>query len=1159
MYNFFTAFTCRIPCIESKFLLKMKLTFMICMMALIQVSASIRAQNISLDSKNAPIEKVLDELTKQSGYHFFYDSQLIRKAKPVTLVINNLPLAEALPKYFSNQPFTYTITGKDVIIKAKLNDNEPSLIQITGKITDEKGEVLPGVSIRVKSTKIAVISGTNGIYSISVPDEFAVLVYSFVGYTTQEVPVAKGQVINIVLKEQSTKLNDIVVIGYGQVRKRDLTGAVGSVNVQDMQKAPVASFDQALAGRVAGVQVSATDGQPGDGSLNIVIRGNNSLTGSNTPLYVIDGFPIESPDNNAINPAEIESIDILKDASATAIYGARGANGVIIITTKRGKAGLPAITYNGYYGFSEATKKVDLLSPYEFVRLQNEGFPNVARLNFLADGRTLDSYKDVQPIDWQSQLLKRAPFQNHYMALTGGTDKTRYTVSGSYFDQDGIIISSGFKRMQGRVTLDQQVNDKLKVGINVNYDDAKRTGTKPREQTSKGTSAANSQQFNLMYNIWSYSPVAGGTATEESLLGGLIDPTINAGDYRVNPIISARNEYNTGFSNNLTLNGYLEYALFKDLKLRITGGANLYKNRNEVFNNTQTRSGSPLTVQGQLNGVNGSIQYNQVNDFVNENSLTYTKKFNENNLLTATGVFSTQSNNTRAYGYNSGRLPNENLGISGIDQGVVISSTSILSKFTLASYTGRVNYNLFKKYLFTATIRADGSSKFAKGNKWGYFPSGAFAWRLLDEDFMKNIPILSNAKLRASYGVTGNNRVADFAYLSQISTNSNAYYTFGNGLSQAFFVANLGDDVLQWESTGQFDAGIELGFLKDRINVEVDYYKKRTYDLLLNANIAPSTGFNSSTINIGKTQNQGLEVTLNTTNISTPKFTWTTNFNISFNQNRLISLASGEDSRLSSPGGFSADWMGPSYITRIGKPIAQFYGYVYDGVYQYSDFDVLPNNTYVLKSNLPTTAGLLGTSARQPGDARYKDLNGDGVVNDADQTAIGNPYPVHLGGLSNSFTYKGFDLNVLLQWSYGNDVLNANKIYMEGAGLAGLWNLNQFASFADRWTPTNQSNAIPRLFAQGNIGVWSSRYIEDASFLRLKTVSLGYNFPAKYLKRVNIKSARFYCSAQNLYTLTKYSGPDPEVSVKGFGLTPNFDFSAYPMSRALVFGAEISF
>jgi TonB-linked SusC/RagA family outer membrane protein len=1148
----------------------MKLTTLFLLVACLQVSAEGSAQTVTLSFKNSPLEKVLNAIKQQTGMSFLWDQQSMKMTIPVTVKVNNVSLEDALHFCFKDNPFTYSIVGKIIVIKLKVEEEKkadplppppPPTVDVTVVVQNTDGSPLEGASIRVKGTQRGITTDANGRAVLKAIAPNTTLVISFTGYGDKEVAIGNSKIINVRLAVLSKNLDEVVIIGYGQVNRKDLTGSVAQVKMKDFQKAPVTSFDQALAGRIAGVQVSATDGQPGDGSLNIVIRGNNSLTGSNTPLYVIDGFPIENPDNNSINPAEIESIDVLKDASATAIYGARGANGVIIITTKRGKAGDPVITYNGYVGLSEATKHVALLSAYDFVKLQNEGFPSVASLDFFTNGKTLDSYKNIKAIDWQSQLLRRALFQNHTIGLTGGNDKTRYTVSGSYLDQDGIIIASGFKRMQGRVTLDQQVNSKLKVGININYDDSKRTGTRPREQTSKGnpSTAPSSQQFNLMYNVWSYSPVAGGTATDSSLLANLLDPTLNAGDYRVNPIYSAQNEYNMGFTNNLSLNGYLEYALSKELKLRITGGANLYKNRNEVFNNSQTRGGSSLTVQGQLNGINGSINYNQVNDFVNENSLTYTKNFNRNNQLTATGVFSTQSNNSRAYGFNSGLLPNEGLGISGLDQGTVISTTSSVSNFTLASYTGRVNYNLYKKYLFTATFRADGSSKFADGNKWGYFPSGAFAWRLGDEDFMKKIPVISHAKLRLSYGVTGNNRVSDFAYLSQINTNSNAYYTFGNSLSQAFYVSNLGNDKLKWESTGQFDAGIEIGFLKDRINLEVDYYKKRTYDLLLNANIAPSTGFSSGTINVGKTQNQGLEFTLNTTNVSTRNFTWTTNFNISFNQSRLIGLASGEDSRLSSPSGFTADWTGPAYITRLGKPITQFYGYVYDGVYQYSDFDKLPNNTYVLKNTLPATGGLIGTSARQPGDAEYKDLNGDGIINDADQTAIGNPYPVHMGGFSNTFTYKGFDLNVFFQWSYGNQVLNANKIYMEGAGLAGLWNINQFASYANRWTPTNPSNTIPRLFAQGNLGVWSSRYIEDASFLRLKTVSLGYNLPMKYLNKIKIKSARFYCSAQNIFTWTKYSGPDPEVSVKGFGLTPNFDFSAYPMSRALVFGAEISF
>jgi TonB-linked SusC/RagA family outer membrane protein len=1160
MYKFFTAFICGgCSCIPPRFLLTMKLTIVIFMVALLQVSASSRAQNITLKVKNASIETVLDELTKQSGYHFLYDVQLVSQANNISISVKKTPIKEVLSKCFDNQPFTYVFEGNDVIIKAKpLIVQQLATIDITGKVTDDKNQPLPGVTVKIKGTQTAVVTQSDGIYNIKIANKNSVLVFSSVGFISQEVSVLNNTIINIVLKEQNTGLNEVVVIGYGQVRRRDLTGAVSSISIQDLQKAPVASFDQAIAGRIAGLRTTNLDGQPGQQGISIVIRGNNSLTGSNTPLFVIDGFPIESPDPNAINPADIESIDVLKDASATAIYGARGSNGVIIITTKRGKKGDPEVSYNGYYGVATVPKSIDLMSPYQFVQLQTELNPSRAATDYLYGGLTLDSYKNPpNAIDWQKELYQKGPYQNHYVSLSGGTDKTKYSLSGSYFNQDGVLAASGFNRAQGRFTLDQQVSNSVKVGLNTNYSNGVRSGTLPRSQTAKGNSG-NSERYNLLYNTWIYREVAG-KITGDDLLNDLLDPDLSSGDYRINPLISAQNEYNKDFTTNLNINGYLDYNLTKDLKLTITGGVNLYQNRNEIFNNTQTRSGSPYTIQGQTTGVNGSIYYSEGNDYVNENRLNYTKNFNKNNQLNAVAIYSLQKNTTRGYGYASGRIPNETLGISGIDQGTTTNLNSYISTFTLQSYTGRINYTLNKRYLFTATMRADGSSKFADGHKWGYFPSGAIAWRVSDEAFFKSVKAISNLKFRASYGLTGNNRVSDFGYLSQINTATNTGYPFGNSVQQIFYPSNLGNDQLKWESTSQLDIGADVGLVRDRVTIVVDYYKKKTHDLLLNAIISPSTGFSSSVLNIGKTSNEGFEATLSTVNIDNNKFKWTTDFNIAFNKNKLDALTNGEDARYTFPPNFSDNWKSSGYINRVNYPITQFYGYVYDGVYQYSDFNKLPNGSYVLKSDLPTTSGLLGTAARQPGDAKYKDLNGDGIVNDADQTVIGTPIPSTTGGLSNNFNYKNFDLNIFFQWSYGNQILNANRIYLEGGGNGGLgYGTNQLASFAGRWTPDNQSNVVPRLNAQGILGVWSSRYIEDASFLRLKTISLGYNVPNKYLKKAHLKTLRVYCSAQNVWIWTKYSGMDPEASTKGPGLTPAFDFSAYPNSRTVVFGLNLT-
>jgi TonB-dependent starch-binding outer membrane protein SusC len=1040
---------------------------------------------------------------------------------------------------------------------------------ITGTVVNNNGELLQGVSVTVKGSSTATTTAADGKYSIRVPSEASVLVFSFVGMTAVERPVVNKTSVNVTLQATSGNLDQVVVIGYGTVRKRDATGSVSKVNVADLQKAPVRSFEEALGGRVAGVQVVATDAQPGD-PLNIVIRGNNSVTGSNSPLYVIDGMPIENPDNNVLNPADIESIDVLKDASATAIYGARGANGVIVITTKRGKVGPPVINYNGYVGVSQVTKKMNLMSPYDFVRMQLEINPANAATYLTRSNKTLEDYRNVQGVDFQNQLFRNGIFSNHNLSISGGTAQTRYTVSGSYTDQQGVVIASAFKRGQGRVTLDQQVSNSFRVGINTNYTYSESNGTTPRNQTS--AIGGNDIAFNLMQNVWAYRPVSGGSdSLDASLLDQLTDPDAVPGDPRVNPIFSAQNEYNRRSNSTMVANLYAEWDITKDLKFRTTGGANLSKARTEIFNNTKTRGGSPFTTQGQNNGVNGSVVDINTNDFVNENTLTFTKRFNQNNTITALGVYSIQYNKTNSTGFSAIKVPNEALGIAGLDEGQIASATSTGAEFALQSFAARVNYNLFNKYLFTASIRADGSSKFDPNgpNQYGYFPSAAFAWKLGEEKFIKNIKAISSAKFRTSYGVTGNNRIGPFDYLSQITfyNNRNAFYSFGNNLTQAFAVSQLGNPNLKWESTGQFDMGLELGFLKDRILFEADVYKKRTYDLLLNTSLAPNSGFSSITSNVGKTQNQGLEISLNTTNIRKHNFTWNTSFNISFNRNKVLEL-NGSDDRIISivSGQGNALANTPGYIAKIGYPISMMYGFKYVGNYQLSDFDLLPNGVYLLKDNVPNAGGSAGvTRANQkPGDPKYADINGDGLVNDDDITVIGNPNPIHTGGFTNDFTYKNFDLNIFFQWSYGNDVYNYNRVIFEGGTPLGAGNTsNQFASYNNRWTLDNPSNEYFRAFAingqyANGTRVTSSRVVEDASFLRLKTVQLGYNIAGAFIKRAGIKSMRAYVAGQNLITWTKYTGMDPEVNTRGTGLTAGFDFSAYPLARTITFGLNIS-
>lgn len=1032
---------------------------------------------------------------------------------------------------------------------------------ISGTVKDQTGQVLPGVSVRLKDTKKVVITDGNGKYQIDVPSEKSVLVFSYIGFLTQEVAVGKTTRLEIVLSDDSKNLNEVVVIGYGQVSRKDLTGSVASVKMNELQKAPVRSFEEALAGRVAGVNVTSADGQPGS-AINIVIRGNNSVTQDNSPLFVIDGFPLENPENNSLDPNDIESIEVLKDASATAIYGARGANGVILVTTKRGKEGKTVISYKGSYGTQEIIQRMEVLGAYDYINYQiarngtaaaNLYIGVATPQNGWTSDRTLDFYKDVKGIDWQDKIFRVSPMANHSLSMSGGTAATKYAISGSILKQDGVIINSGYDRKQGKLTLDQDVNQNLKVGITTNYSLLKGFGTIPSELNGSDN------RTSLLNSAWGYRPITQGSLAdlEEEDTDELFDPTSANGLF--NPVATALNQVRNRKSTVLTSNAYAEYKFLKNFKLKVTGGITQQTNRNENFNNSRTRSASPNTVSGRINGVNGSIDVIERNSYLNENTLTYSKRFNKNHKLDLLAGFTIQGSKYSATGISATFIPNESLGLSGIDEGTPGFMTSAFSENKLASFLGRVNYNFKSKYLFTASVRSDGSSKFMPANKWSYFPSGSFAWQIGNEKFMKKLKFISEAKLRTSFGVTGNNRVSDFASLPKlslqaISANVTPYYPFNNSLINGAWPSDLGNNLLKWETTEQSNIGLDLGLFANRVSIEVDVYNKVTRDLLLDAKLPPSMGYVSAFKNIGKVRNQGLEVTLNTVNVNAKNFNWNSNFNISFNRNEILGLTENQSSLLTLvnwDNQSNPKWRDiPAYIAKVGQPIAQFYGYIWNGNYQISDFNETSPGVYALKSNVATY-----DTGVKPGWIKYEDINGDGVIDSKDLTVIGNPNPDFIGGFSNNFRYKGFDLNVFFQFSYGGEVLNANRLQFEGGN--GTATQNQFATVKNAWTLENQNNVMFRVGGQGP-RAYSSRVIEDASFVRLKTVSFGYNLPNKYLDKIKLKSLRIFAAAQNLYTWTKYSGLDPEVSTFSSALTPGFDYSVYPRAKTITFGLNVS-
>lgn len=1021
-------------------------------------------------------------------------------------------------------------------------------IPIAGQVNDDKNNALSGVSITIKGRTGGIVSNSEGKFALGVPDENAILVFTYIGFKSIEQRVGKTKQFQISMTPDSLNMDEVVIIGYGEVKRSDLTGSVGKVNIEELSKAPVTSFDQALAGRVAGVQVMSQDGQPG--SLpNIVIRGGNSITQNNAPLYIVDGFPLDDNDNGSINTFDIKTIDILKDASATAIYGARGANGVVIITTKSGTIGAPQVSFDHFFGLQNDVNRIKLMNPYQFVKLQLELDPVYATPYYLTkENKTLEDYKNVTGIDWYDKVTQTAPMQNYSLGVRGGTNLTRYSISGSILDQKGLFINTGFNRYQGRISLDQKINDKVKLGINTNYSVTNQFGTIAADNDGHADA-------NIMANIWGYRPFQtssdGAFDFEEQLIDPEIDP---ATQYRVNPYLQLTNELRERIRQNLLINSYLDIDLVKNLKLRITGGLNQFKETVNVFNNSKTRSGSTLFPFSL--GVNGSKAFNDLTTLSNENTLTYSKRFNSSHKFDALVGHTQQIKKSSYYSISASKMPNEELGLGGLDQGIPREIDSRVSQWVLQSVFGRINYDFNSKLLLTATIRADGSSKFLKGNRWGMFPSAALAYRLSEEKFLKNSKVISDVKLRTSYGITGNNRVGDFSYLSLVDITLDQGYSFGNAIpTQGAIINNtVGNADLKWETTKQFDAGIDLSFWKDRLTLTADYYHKRTNDLLLLAQLPYSSGYVNSYKNIGAVSNQGFELSISSQNIVRSQFNWSTSFNIAFNKNKVLSLAENQK-QIPSSILITGTTNSTVYLAKIGEPVAQFYGLIANGVYIPEDFNTSSTGTLVLKDGIPANGGV--RAQIRPGDAKYQDLNNDGLIDVNDYTTIGNPNPDFYGGLNNEFRYKNFDLSVFLQYSYGNQIFNANKVRFEN-GRAIQRNTNQFASLEDRWTPENPTSDMPALNRLG-ANFYSTRSVEDGSFLRLKTVSLGYDIPLKKISNVKITRLRVSFAAQNLLTWTKYSGIDPEVSTRYSPLTPGFDLSPYPRAKTYVFSINAKF
>ena len=1033
-------------------------------------------------------------------------------------------------------------------------------VEVKGQVVDAAGIPLIAVTVYEDGNPATgTITDFDGNYHIKVSSSKSTIVFSCLGFAeTKEVVGGRG-VINVVLKEEQLSIDaaEVVSVGYGSVARRDLTGSVSKVDMGELMKAPVTNFDQALTGKVAGVVVTTSDGALGS-EANITIRGNNSLTQSSAPLYVIDGFPTESSMATALSSADIESIDILKDASATAIYGARGANGVIVITTKQGNEGKPKINFSASWTGSGIANKVDLMDGYEFVKLQSEmaDYWGTSKV-YLRDVEgnevyTPEDYRNVTNYDWQDEIYRAALTQNYNISISGGHKESgnRYNISFSATDQDGIIVKSNFQRYQGKLNFQQKIGNNVTFDLLANYTRSITNGVTP-------TSAQQSSSASgwLMYSVWGYRPVTPirNQGEDDSIFDSIIDSSVaSADDYRFNPAKTVRNEYRKTIVDYLNANAGLTWEIIPDLKLKVTGGYTINKRRREEFNGTQTYTGYAGSPSGK--GINGGIYWHDKTTWLNENTLTYTKRFNRKHNFQFLGGFTMQGETYDYKGTVAEQMSTESLGINGLHTGNYQNVTPWQYDWTMMSALLRVNYNYKYKYYATASFRADGSSKFPTGNRWGYFPSVGLSWNFNREDWLKDVSWLSNGKLRASWGLTGNNRTTTpYDYYSQIATlpgHVESYdYVFNGQIVSGYYPSNMSNEKLRWETTAQWNLGVDASFLDSRIKFTADWYLKNTRDLLLQATIPASSGYTSAMLNIGSMRNQGVEFTINAVAIDNNDFKWSVDFNIAMNRNKVTALTNNQYSLMSQ---VSWDYNYNSqypYITQVGKPSGMMYGYIYEGTYKYDDF-----NGNVLKDGV-AYMNSVGKEQTRPGDPKYRDVNHDGVIDDNDRTIIGCGQPLHTGGFGNTFNYKNFDVNLFFAWSYGNDVINANRLIFENGSKQ---NLNLLASYADHWSESNVDSDIPRIGANG-MNVYSSRVVEDGSFLRLKNLSVGYTFPRAVLRKLHVDTMRAYLNIDNLFTITKYSGPDPEVSTRNSVLTPGFDWSAYPRSRGITAGVSLTF
>lgn len=1051
---------------------------------------------------------------------------------PVLLLMNNQVFASSAVK--SELSFSS--------VSSAYFQGSQQQIRVSGTVLDENSQPVPGVGIKSKSGK-STVTDNSGKFTIEVASATEQLTFSFIGYTTQTRAAGSGgSALTIKLSPaQGVDLDDVVVVGYGTRKKSDVTGAVGSVKLEQLQERPAASLNQALAGRISGVQVNTNSGRPG-GQTSIRVRGFSSINTSNNPLYVIDGviLPVgtQTQRSNAIdflNPGDIASVEVLKDASSIAIYGARGANGVIMITTKKGVAGMNRITYD--VDFSVPTigpSRVEMLNAKEYIDTENLAYDNAKtydptgwaagnytdpRIKRKSLPRLFDSSGNpLYDTDWLKESTQSKLSQNHQLGFSGGNEETTYGISLNYRDDNGLLKNSYLKRYSGRFNIDSQIKKWMKVGGSLTY-------TYQEENlVDIGTGGLNAVR--MITESFPFLPIkyADGTWADNANY-----PGAEGGS---NPVHILNERKYILQTQNVLGNAYANINIAPGLEFRSVLGANIVtRNRNEY--NGRTLYGIAFDQKGSA-----YLNTNRDNYWSFENYLTYNKKIGSDHDFV--GLLGTSWQGTKSFGFaasgenfSTDYFQYNNLGSAGKP----LPGSSFSPDFAMNSYFGRINYSYQNKYLLTVTGRADGSSKFGANNKFAFFPSAAVAWKVSEESFLKGSSTISNFKLRASYGVTGNSEIDPYKSLNLLGSNYNAI--IGDTRFIGVGTNRLENPDLKWEKTAQSDIGIELGLFQNRVNIEADVYYRKTTDMLLDAPVPLSSGYGIITRNIGSLENKGIEFALNTVNIASDNFTWNTAFNISFNKNKVLTLAT------PAPifGVGNPNFTNQTGIIRVGEAVGSFWGLNRLGTWAESERAEAAKYNY------------RGGKTVMPGDVKYQDVNGDYQINDADRMIIGNGNPKGWGSLSNSFKYKNVDLVVDIQYSFGNDVLDMSTHSAEDrVGIA-----NSYKTVLDAWTPTNQNTSIAAIrdTRAGYVTNVDTRWVQDGSFIRGRNAVLGYTFPAEVTKKLNLTRLRVYTSVQNFFLATKYRGNDPEVTTYDNAFAQGQTFFDYPKPTTFLLGLNI--